>query len=273
VFLSVDESVANHHLKTRNVDPYVINRRHIGMFGGELDPTRLGLDTNMHFAIIRAAPIFNAIGELIGTADPQNIGGADTNGVIAGAVSTVHDETCVLGFRLHTAEGRATGWVPATYFAHAPEVVAYSKTVARAIDRVRPADVRVQTRKYVVAKRTGVGKWKGLYVFPRETSISCKVHNYFVNRHGTVNLLLNVPTEGSTFWGSPIDVLPIDTEFRRILSVPSEWRLVYPKGSNDPLPARRARLQFVYGYAINAANEKRFGWINRAVLERPEVMQ
>jgi len=266
VFMTLGEALSVGRNRSRNVDPVAINRRHSGVTMGFTDPARLGLG-NQKISIIKETPVYDSQGEIeLAMADPQPIGGQYDSGINAGTLSTIRGEECVLGIRLRSDQGRVTGWVPVTAFSHAPEIVAYTKTVRRAIKRVRPDDSTRNARVFHIQQRSALGNFKNKYVFPHQFGRDHLAKAYFTSRRtGTVDLLLNVPTEGgSTKWGEVVDVLPLDTEFYRVRRVAAIRIPLFARGAAEPV--KGAVLKFVYGFTINKAKEKSWGWINRAVL-------
>jgi len=267
VFVSLGEALAVARNRTRNVDPVAINTRHTGVTMGQTDPARLGIAPGQRISILKETPVYDSMGEIeLAIADPQKIGGEYDSGINAGMLATINGEECVMGIRLRSDQGRVSGWVPVTAFSHAPEIVAFSKTVERALSRTRPNDNRRKTRMFHVHQKSALGAYKHLFVFPHQTGRDNSVKAYFTNRRtGTVPLLLNVPTEGgSTKWGEIADVLPLDAEFYKVRTVPSISIPLFARGANEPVAD--VTLKFVYGYTLNKAQEKRWGWINHAVL-------
>jgi len=254
-------------VRTRNVDPTQVNIRHAGTTFGQTDPARLGIGPGETLAIIKETPVYDSMGEVeIGVVHPQKIGGHYESGINAGEIAMINNELHVMAHRLETSNGRVTGWVPVTAFSHAPEIVAFTKTVERAIRRSRPHDNGRKTRMLHIHQMSALGPYKNLYVFPHQTGRDNLAKAFFTDRRTkTVPLLLNVPTEGgSTKWGEIADVIPLDAEFHRVRSVPSISIPLFTRGANDPVPA--VQLKFVYGYTLNNGEEKRWGWINNNVL-------
>jgi len=266
VFMTLGEALVVARNRSRNVDPVAINRRHRGVTMGFIDPARLGLGREQ-ISIIKETPVYDSLGEIeLAMADPQPIGGQHDSGINAGTLATIKGEECVMAIRLRSDQGRVTGWVPVTAFSHAPEIVAYTKTVRRALDRVRPNDSTRKARLFHIQKKSALGKYKNRYVFPHQFGRDHLTKAYFTNRRtGTVNLLLNVPTEGgSTKWGEVVDVIPLDADFYRVRRVPAIRIPLFARGAAEPVAG--VTLKFVYGYTMNKAQEKSWGWINREVL-------
>jgi chemotaxis protein histidine kinase CheA len=259
----------------RNVDPAWINVRHTAKFGGVPNPAFLsvaGADTRTRKLkgkklSVKASPVFDASGRRIGRIAAQSVGGRERSGVVAGAIATVNNEIAVLGYRLKSKSGRrVTGWVPATAFSHTPEVIAFTKTSARALDKVRPLEASAHAHRFRVHQRSGVAKrWKSLYTHPNQKKGSTRklAKRFFANKRRVVKMLMNVPT-GGNFKGIPLDVVPADSEFSRIRGVESVSVPLYRAGQTTP--DKKWDLKFVYGFFVNAAGEKRFGWMPLRVL-------
>lgn len=258
------------------------DRGHLGDGTGKgehADPNRLTDDG--HLATVDGSaeapvPVVRNDGSVIGTIDQQQPLRVD-----AGAVSQIEvadgdgeKEACVLGFKVTLSDGRnVAGWVPVDGLgddAHTRAVVKKDRAVARRLKRRRPRGKDLKnTSAWRVNLEADTRRFEGLYVKPGQDSNENKAEHYCKRpTTAVVNLLVNIPDTGGSRFGVPCDVLADGTTFHRLDDVAKGHT---PLWLPDSQQQSAHFLTFVYGYTVNSAGTRTYGWLNEAMLERADA--
>lgn len=242
------------------------------------DPNRLTDDG--HLATVDGSaedpvPVVRNDGSMIGTIDKQQPLRVDAGAVSKIAVQDEDGEAteCVLGFKVSLSDGRnVAGWVPVDGLgddAHTRAVVKKDRAVARRLKRRRPGGKDLKnTSAWRVNLAADTSRFEGLFVKPKQDTNENKAEHYCKRpTTNVVNLLVNIPDTGGSRFGVPCDVLADGTPFNRIDNVAKGHTPLWLPDSEQQAPQF---LTFVYGYTVNSAGTRTYGWINEAMIERAE---
>jgi hypothetical protein len=268
------------HLQLRdvkqNVDLTSINH-HQGF-----DANRLGHDHGKNFRTAHAAELYSLDGTSSGVLVPAGSeceinAGAITKLVLRadGAAAQApdahaHAVDCVFIFEIKGGPAMGHGgWMPASAL---PGVVDHEQhQIASAIERER-GDAHHQFGRGIELKKDVTAETDGtldLYTYPHQTSVQNKAKYYYNN------LALNLPYTGGARVGVLSASIPGEDSQLHGLDPYREFHPEHPlKEAAIPLykrgkstPSGRS-LHFVYGYVVNDAGGRVYGWINRACLPR-----
>ncbi len=175
---------------------------------------------------------------------------------------TIHKRTCVLAF----AVNGHSGWVAVDDLEHHAELAAIQRTFARRIDGERKDGHDKFHPPQTVQPRPAPAAWERLFTYPHQPvgGGANKPAHYFERPGGVVNLLDNIPNTGGSRFGVADDVVGPGAQFHRAEGVGEERVFLWEGGAHGK--QTHHHITFVYGYVLNAAGEKRFGWMNVACL-------
>ena len=188
-----------------------------------------------------------------------------------------HPVTCVL------THGHPPGWIPVSKFVHPERLKHEQMRMSAAIKHKRhqradvEEDAKHPGKQFVVRDLPMPSQYNDAFTKPHQHHlIANRAVDYFVRPTTHVNMLLNLPTwhenghtEGERL-GSADSIVPAVAPGATPTSASIFHRLhgpvtvqLYKHNSAD----HHGKLHFVYGYIVNNAGEKRFGWINEELLE------
>jgi hypothetical protein len=226
---------------------------------------------------LAATPFYDGEGNPQGTASPTSFGRGHSGGINAGAITELklkpQDGTsaagapvkCVWVWDVATSKGPASGWVPLNAISPRRVVEQIQEEIARRVAEVRGRDpIHHVTRPVVAPSARDRATVQGLYTFPNQTTPENKA-KYYLGGATEEPLFLDVPKPGSSGrFGISNDAMPTGTPFHVDTQVPPERVPLYKANSSRVA----GNLRFVYGYFVNDAGQKRFGWANEDSLKR-----
>jgi hypothetical protein len=254
-----------------DVSTFDVNPKHPGYGQSE----RIGLRVGQ--IRVAATPFYDGEGNPQGTVSPTSFGKAHSGGINAGAITdlklkpqggaaaTGAPVKCVWVWDVATSKGPASGWVPLDAISPRKAVEQIQADIARRIAAVRGRDpIHHVTRQVVAPSARDRATTQDLYTFPHQTTHENKAKYYF-GGSSEEPLFLDVPKPGdSGRFGISNDVMPTGTHFHVDTLVPPERVPLYKANSAKVA----GNLRFVYGYFVNDAGQKRFGWTNEDSLKR-----
>lgn len=176
---------------------------------------------------------------------------------------------CVLG------HGQPPGWIPVAHFERSALIEKLSSQLSHEINQARHTghDAKHGQAPKTITNHPISAATNHLFTKPNQQSDTANhAADYFVRSGNRVNLLINIPTwgeDGERFGVAGDVVVAVDPG---TTEVPEESKF-HPTGQQAQSPLfhrgsdkRAGHITFVYGYVVNNAGEKRFGWINAHLL-------
>lgn len=273
----------------RNVAMDHINKHHKGWDSTHThrQATRVGIGEHGHTPKLKAssasvydtnherdkgrAPVFTNDGKLHGHLSP-----GDSIPINAGQIAHLklegyaHDVPCVLG------HGSTPGWIPAAYFEHHDQLEHVQHDLSKSLNHARHTaqDADHGHAAKTITANAIPAHTDTLFTKPHEVGDANHAHDYFLRDGNRVNLLINIPTwghDGERF-GAASDVVQAVPPGTKDADVPRESKF-HPTGQHASSPLYKhlktnveGHIHFTYGYVVNNAGEKRFGWINSHLL-------
>jgi len=266
----------HHHGGDRNVSMLSINKHHREKNGPGEQSTRVawgGKDPEL----AHDSDVYDDAGTVIGH---QPAGRVPVN---AGQISHLmipgheHAVACVL------THGSPPGWIPVSKFEHAERLKHEQMRESAAIRHHRHqatdlhADHDHPGPRFVIRDLPMPSEYADAFTKPHQHApVANRAVDYFVRPNHHVNFLLNLPTwhenghsEGERL-GSADSIVPAVPPGQAATPASTFHKLHGPVAVQlykHNSATHHGKLHFVYGYITNDAGEKRFGWINEALLE------
>jgi hypothetical protein len=271
---------AAHHIPggDRNVDIAAINDKHTGFDSQHKhhnQASRIGVGKHHDEPALDVdpAPVYRNDGSVIGNLHKHS---QPTVPVNAGAICSLkiegepHPVKCVL------AHGQPPGWVPLRCFDKEHAIQTMQTQMSHEINQARHTgkDQHPAHGHKVITNIPISAAQNALFTKPKQVSFTANhAADYFCHDGNRVNLLVNIPTfnhDGGERFGLAIDV--VTAVDRGATEIPTEAKF-FPTGNQASSPLfhhgsdkQVDHINFVYGYVVNSAGEKRFGWMNAHLL-------
>lgn len=252
---------AAHHVPggKRNVALEAANHHPLKQAGKPADANRLGTIAKTN----KATAVYDDHGKALGSVKAGLPIRQNAGQICRLKLADGQTVTCVLAFSAPTSDGPHTAWIPLADLgdkAQRTKIGEQQKHLKAHIDQEQQGQHAEYAHPRPVQATVAPAELATKYVYPRQTGVENSCRFYFC-RGGVVNLLFNLPKTGGQRFGVASDVVQPGSAFHMAhkSSVPIP---VYPHGGSHAV----GHLTFVFGYVVNSAGQKRYGWINEAVL-------